>query len=118
MSRLLDGYRLNGSWHAPSLQTVSFYVDQFPFNDMAREQAAEYGIRICRSVTGGDRRASTGSLSSASTATTRAPRAAISCIPASATSTRSSARSNRKAESSAAERQILRLRLGGRQVDG
>ena len=51
MSRLLDGYRLNGKWHAPRLQTVSFYVDQFPFNDMAREQAAEYGIRICTSVT-------------------------------------------------------------------
>ena len=50
MSRLLDGYRLNGKWHSPRLQTVSFYVDQFPFNDMAREQAAEYGIRICKSV--------------------------------------------------------------------
>ena len=31
-------------------RAVSFYVDQFPFNDMAREQAAEYGIRICSSV--------------------------------------------------------------------
>lgn len=51
ISRLLDGYRLNGSWHAPRLQTVNFYVDQFPFNDMAREQAAEYGIRICKTVT-------------------------------------------------------------------
>jgi hypothetical protein len=51
VSRLLDGYRLNGAWHAPRLRTVSFYVDQFPFNDMAREQAAEYGIRICSTVT-------------------------------------------------------------------
>lgn len=50
MSRLLDGYRLNGAWHPPRLQTVALYVDQFPFNDMAREQAAEYGIRICSSV--------------------------------------------------------------------
>jgi hypothetical protein len=50
MSRLLDGYRLNGSWHPPKLQTVALYVDQFPYNDMAREQAAEYGIRICGSV--------------------------------------------------------------------
>jgi hypothetical protein len=50
IGRLLDGYRLNGRWHSPKLQTVSFYVDQFPFNDMAREQAAEYGIRICKSV--------------------------------------------------------------------
>jgi len=50
ISRLLDGYRLNGSWHPPRLKTVRFYVDQFPENDMAREQAAEYGIEICKSV--------------------------------------------------------------------
>jgi hypothetical protein len=50
VGRLLDGYRLNGSWHPPRLETVSFYVDQFPWNDMAREQAAEHGIRICGSV--------------------------------------------------------------------
>ena len=51
VSRLLDGYRLNGAWHPPRLQPVSFYVDQFPYNDMARDQAAEYGIRICPTVT-------------------------------------------------------------------
>ena len=51
LSRLLDGYRLNGTWHSPRVQTVSFYVDQFPINDMAREQAAEHGIRICSTVT-------------------------------------------------------------------
>jgi hypothetical protein len=51
MSRLLDGYRLNGKWHSPKLQAATLYVDQFPFNDMAREQAAEYGVRICKSVT-------------------------------------------------------------------
>jgi hypothetical protein len=48
--RLLDGYRLNGAWHPPRLQTVNFYVDQKPFNDMAVEQAAEYGIRLCSTV--------------------------------------------------------------------
>src|ERR1043165_5917105 len=36
ISRLLDGYRLNGAWHAPRVRTVSFYVDQFPENDTAR----------------------------------------------------------------------------------
>ena len=46
VSRLLDGYRLNHEWHPPRLDTVSFYVDQFPPNDMAREQAEEHGIRI------------------------------------------------------------------------
>ncbi len=50
VSRLLDGYRLNGAWHAPRVRTVNFYVDQFPYNDMAREQAAEYGIRLCPTV--------------------------------------------------------------------
>jgi hypothetical protein len=50
VSRLLDGYHLNGSWHGPRVRAVNFYVDQFPENDMAREQAAEYGIRICSSI--------------------------------------------------------------------
>src|SRR6476469_4109544 len=50
VSRLLDGYRLNGAWHPPRLDTVNFYVDQFPANDIAREQAAEYGIRLCPTV--------------------------------------------------------------------
>ena len=28
MSRLLDGYRLNGSWNSPRLTVGSLYVDQ------------------------------------------------------------------------------------------
>lgn len=51
VSRLLDGYRLNHAWHDPRLETVSFYVDQFPANDLAREQAEEHGIKIFPSVT-------------------------------------------------------------------
>src|SRR5579872_1737243 len=50
MSRLLDGYRLNGKWNAPRLEVASLYVDQFPVNDMAREQAQEHGITIYPSV--------------------------------------------------------------------
>ncbi|HEY3839309.1 MAG TPA: hypothetical protein VGL72_22205 [Bryobacteraceae bacterium] len=50
VSRLLDGYRLNHEWCAPRLDAVSFYVDQFPVNDMAREQADEHGIRIFPTV--------------------------------------------------------------------
>ncbi len=46
VGRLLEGYRLNGVSHRPRLDTRSFYVDQFPNNDMAREQAAEYGVTI------------------------------------------------------------------------
>jgi len=50
MGRLLEGYRLNGQSHSPRVRTVSLYVDQFPPNDMAREQAAEYGVTIYKSV--------------------------------------------------------------------
>ncbi len=50
MGRLLEGYRLNGVSHRPRLDTVSFYVDQFPTNDMAREQAEEYGVKIYKTV--------------------------------------------------------------------
>lgn len=51
VSRLLDGYRLNHAWHEPRLNVVSFYVNQFPANDMAREQAEEHGIKIFPTVT-------------------------------------------------------------------
>ncbi len=50
MSRLLEGYRLNGQSHHPRVEVASLYVDQFPPNDMAREQAAEYGVRIYPSI--------------------------------------------------------------------
>ena len=50
MGRLLEGYRLNGKSYRPRLDVASFYVDQFPVNDMAREQAAEYGVTIYKSI--------------------------------------------------------------------
>jgi len=46
MGRLLECYRLNGRTNRPRVKVVSMYVDQFPVNDMAREQAEEYGVRI------------------------------------------------------------------------
>jgi hypothetical protein len=49
-SRLLDGYRLNHQFYAPRLKAVSFYVDQFPVNDMAREQTEEHNIKIYPTV--------------------------------------------------------------------
>lgn len=59
MSRLLDGYRLDRQSHSPRLDTVSFYVDQFPANDMAREEAEEHGIAIYKTVTEALRRGGT-----------------------------------------------------------
>ncbi len=50
LGRLLEGYRLNGVSHRPRVDVASFYVDQFPVNDMAREQAAEYGVTIYPTV--------------------------------------------------------------------
>ncbi len=50
LGRLLEGYRLNGVSHRPRADVASFYVDQFPVNDMAREQAAEYGVTIYPTV--------------------------------------------------------------------
>jgi len=50
VSRLLDGYRLDHAWHTPRLDVAAFYVDQFPANDMAREEAEERGIPIFASV--------------------------------------------------------------------
>jgi hypothetical protein len=50
MGRLLEGYRLNGVSHRPRLRVASFYVDQFPTNDMAREQGGEYDVPIYPSV--------------------------------------------------------------------
>ncbi len=50
MGRLLSCYRLNGKTYQPRVDVASFYVDQFPVNDMAREQAEEYKIPIYSSV--------------------------------------------------------------------
>ncbi|MEO7653530.1 MAG: hypothetical protein ABIZ80_23985 [Bryobacteraceae bacterium] len=50
MGRLLEGYRLNGVSHRPRVEVASLYVDQFPVDDMAREQAAEYGVKIFGSI--------------------------------------------------------------------
>jgi hypothetical protein len=50
LGRLLEGYRLNGKSYSPRVETVSFFVHQFPVNDMAREQAAEYGVKLYPSV--------------------------------------------------------------------
>ncbi|MBK9167892.1 MAG: hypothetical protein IPM24_10550 [Bryobacterales bacterium] len=52
MGRLLFGYRLNGKSYQPAVDVASLYVDQFPVNDMAREQAEEYGVTIYPSIAG------------------------------------------------------------------
>jgi hypothetical protein len=50
ISRLLDGYYLDGQLHTPRLKVVSFYIDQFPADDMSRDEAADHGITIYPTV--------------------------------------------------------------------
>jgi hypothetical protein len=45
-SRVLDGYHLEGSWHAARLELVSAYVAQVPPTDSSAEASAEYGFKI------------------------------------------------------------------------
>lgn len=47
---MLDGYRIEHTWHPPRLTTGAFYCDQFPANDMARETAEEHRIPIYETV--------------------------------------------------------------------
>jgi hypothetical protein len=83
MGRLLQGCRLNGKTYLPRVDVAAMYVDQFPINDMAREQAEEYGAKIYPTVAGaircgGNRLAVDGIAVIASTATIHAPLAATS----------------------------------------
>jgi hypothetical protein len=50
VSRLLEGYTLNGQGERPDLRLVSLYTDQVPANDKSRKLAAQYGFRICDNV--------------------------------------------------------------------
>ncbi|HLJ17083.1 MAG TPA: hypothetical protein VKV15_21500 [Bryobacteraceae bacterium] len=50
VGRLLGCYRLNGKTYQPRVDVAAFYVDQFPIDDMAREQGEEYKIPIYSSV--------------------------------------------------------------------
>jgi len=46
ITKMLDGFRLDGRKYASTLEIVSFYVDQFPSNDLSRGMAAKHGIPI------------------------------------------------------------------------
>jgi hypothetical protein len=48
--RFLNGYQRGGRLHVPSHYVHSLYVDQSPDNDLSRELAREFGIRVCRDI--------------------------------------------------------------------
>jgi hypothetical protein len=46
LSRLLQGYALNGAPPFPQLKLASLHIDQFPSNDKGRELATRHGIPL------------------------------------------------------------------------
>ena len=65
--RFLHGYPLQGNFHTPGQYVRTLYVDQRPENDLSREIARDFKVRLTRSVAdaltlGGDRLAVEGVL--------------------------------------------------------
>src|SRR5204863_143247 len=52
LENFLEPYLFNGKLTSSGMDVVSFYVDQFPDRDMAREVAAKYNIKIYRTIAG------------------------------------------------------------------
>lgn len=52
VSRLLQGYHLNGEGGSPRLKLVSLYTDQVPKSDTSRALAKEHGFKIYETVAG------------------------------------------------------------------
>ena len=52
LENFLEPYLFNGKLTSSGMEVVSFYVDQFPDRDMAREVAAKYNIKIYRTIAG------------------------------------------------------------------
>lgn len=50
VSRLLQGYNLDGRPPRPDLRLISLYTDQVPKNDISRKLAAEHGFALCPTI--------------------------------------------------------------------
>jgi len=48
--RFLYGYPRNGEQHVPKHYVHSLYVDQTPDNDLSKELARDFGVRVTRSI--------------------------------------------------------------------
>jgi hypothetical protein len=48
--RFMHGYSLQGKFHVPGHYVQSLYVDQRPDNDLSREAARDFNVRVTRSV--------------------------------------------------------------------
>src|SRR5437764_3073536 len=68
LENFLEPYLFNGRVTSSGMDVVSFYVDQYPEGDMAREVAARYNVKIYPTIAGalclgGDKLAADGVLS-------------------------------------------------------
>ena len=50
LDRLTLGYGWNGQWHAPEVDLVALYIDQFPKDDLARGRAKRHGVPILPTI--------------------------------------------------------------------
>ncbi|MDG0812735.1 hypothetical protein [Cohnella rhizosphaerae] len=50
ITKMLEGFRLDGRLYRSTLEIAAIYVDQFPENDLSRELAAKHGIPILPSI--------------------------------------------------------------------
>ncbi|MEO1998668.1 MAG: hypothetical protein ABGZ17_25765 [Planctomycetaceae bacterium] len=50
LENFLESYLFNGKLSDPGVDVVSFYADQIPQNDMARDVAKQYGIPLYKSI--------------------------------------------------------------------
>src|SRR5437763_1556982 len=50
VSRLLEGYNLDGKSARPNLKLVSLYLDQVPQIDIGQKLAATHGVRLCKTI--------------------------------------------------------------------
>lgn len=50
VTKMVEGFMLDGKRYSSSLEVVSMYVDQFPDNDISRELSAKHGIPIYSTI--------------------------------------------------------------------
>jgi hypothetical protein len=50
LENFLEPYLFNGQWTDPGAEVVSFYADQTPANDMAREVSRQYNIPLFKTI--------------------------------------------------------------------
>ena len=50
LENFLGPYYFRGKLVDPGVEVVSFYADQFPEDDMAKEASARFGIPLCKTI--------------------------------------------------------------------